>query len=119
MDTTELKKTINRLMNLVEQEPNFKIFDSYYVEKNKCDDLKCYIDMYLPNEYKKYAKNNQGKKQRKLQSYEIYKRLNALFTPSLFNKNYYSINIRVFKVLIRNFLSLIDHDIKYVENLNV
>lgn len=110
--TIEIKKYLNKLMQIIEKEAVFNLFKSKIFDKKRIDDIMCCVEASWPEDYKKYIANFDT---RRIKSLIYYKKLMlAVKNRFLFSTNCYAIKQKDALDAIYMLSRAIDTDMKFI-----
>ena len=113
-ETLELKKYLKKLLYIIENNATFTFFNTKLVETQKIDDILCCIEGSWPAKYKKFI---DIQRDNRVQSQKVYQRI-ILATKNKFflTSKYCAVRYKDAKDEIRNLMSVIDVDMKFIDN---
>lgn len=112
----EIRKYLKKLAATIDSEATFCFFKSRIFNKTKIDDLICCVEANFPEEYKKLLRSKSSQSFKSVGIYYSLKR--TIQKKFFFSSSSYLIEYRKAMSLIATFSSLLDFDLKKLNQIH-
>ena len=109
----EIKKYFNKILNTISIHYSFRLFDYYFIEKRRIDDVLCCLLAIIPKSYIDMVNLDIAIEQERMCSIKAYKSfLEVLKTPAPFSSAHYLLSKNKIQKDIDNLLPLLVKDLE-------